>query len=52
MSMAASVMTSGTLLMQVWCADSWDSTNHKVMLTNKVFVMFYNAVAWKVFIDS
>ena len=31
MSMAASVMTSGTLLTQVWCADSWDSMNQKVM---------------------
>ena len=31
MSTAASVMTSGTLLMQVWCADSWDSTCQKVM---------------------
>ena len=31
MLMAVFVMTSGTLLTQVLCADSWDSTDQKVM---------------------
>ena len=37
--MAASVMTSGTLLMQVWCADSWDWTDHKVLHSINYFLV-------------
>ena len=37
MFMAASVMTSGTLLMQVLCADSWASMNQKVMHSRNCF---------------
>ena len=33
---AAYVMTSGTLLMQVWCVNSWDLMDQKVITLMKL----------------